>query len=99
MGKDKVKKFSTLDSKIKKAVFYIAILYTIFIVVRQQITLSKINQEVETFNRKIEQINSENLEYQKTIERLYDLEYIESIARKELGLIRANEKVYIFSKQ
>lgn len=95
---DKVKKFSTLSSKIKKIILYSAIIYTIFILVNQQITLSKINEEIENYASKIEAISNDNATYKEKIDRLHDLEYIESIARKELGLIRENEKVYIFSR-
>ena len=96
---EKVKKFSTLSSKIKKLIFFAAIVYTIFVLVNQQITLSKINNEIENYSNKIEAISNENDGFKENIHRLHDLEYIESIARRQLGLIRENEKVYIFSKQ
>jgi cell division protein FtsB len=99
MEKGKVKKFKTYGSKIRQIVLYIAITYTLIVLAKQQLTLNQIQREIENYNIKIQGVEEENRQYLREIERLYDLEYIENLARKELGLVRKNERVYIFSNQ
>ncbi|SET24305.1 FtsB family cell division protein [Anaerobranca gottschalkii] len=99
MAKGTVKVFFTYGSRTRRIVLYIAIIYTLITLVKQQITLSKIQHEIENYNIKIQNLEEENHEYRRAIERLHDLEYIEYLARKELGLVRKGERVYIFSKQ
>lgn len=99
MAKGKVMEFNSYGSKIRRTVLYIAIIYTLITLVKQQITLSKIQNDIENYNIKIQALEEENHEYRRAIERLHDLEYIEYLARKELGLVRKGERVYIFSKQ
>lgn len=94
----KISKFSTTGSKIRKLVLFAAITYAIILIINQQITLAKINEEMNSYKELITTINNENEEHTSTIEKLHDLDYIEIIARKELGLIREHEKIYIFSK-
>ncbi len=95
----KIKKFSSRGDKIRKIVLICAIFYSMVVIIKQQITLTKLSEEIESYTIKIQQVNQENDDLSKTIDNLHDLEYIEIIARRELGLVRDNEKVYIFSKQ
>lgn len=94
----KVSKFSTMGSKVRKLVLILAVIYTIILIINQQMTLAEINREMNNYSELLSNTRNENQEYQNTIKKFEDLEYIETIARKELGLVRETEKVYIFSK-
>lgn len=94
----KIKRFSTLESRIKMLVLFTAIVYTIFLLINQQIAISRIKNEIEKYANRIESISNENESFKENIARLNDLEHIEAIARKKLGLVRENEIVYIFSR-
>ncbi len=55
-------------------------------------------QEKEDIRKKAAQIQAENEQLKREIEALKsDRRYLESIARKEFGLVRPNEIIYQFS--
>ena len=55
--------------------------------------------ELERLQEKTVELEKENNDLQKEIDRLQnDPEYLEKVARKEYGLLRKNERVFDFSK-
>ncbi len=47
--------------------------------------------ELEKYQKELARIEEENKELEKEIERLYDEEYIEFLARRHFGLIKSEE--------
>lgn len=63
------------------------------------IHLHRMEKERNKYEEKIRQLEKENAQLLEEIDRLHnDKEYIESIARKELGLVREDEIIYRFDK-
>jgi cell division protein FtsB len=64
------------------------------------IHLYQMEKERQVFLEKIRELERANKELLEEIDRLRnDKEYIESEARKELGLVRENELIYRFSSE
>ena len=69
--------------------------YFIYVMIWQQITLSKKNKEINELEEKISIASQETEALQKELDNLEDPEYLERIAREKLGLVRPNERVFI----
>jgi len=64
------------------------------------IHLFQMEKERQVYVEKIHRLESANQELLGQINRLrHDKEYIESIARRELGLVKDNEIIYRFSQE
>ena len=62
------------------------------------IHLYRMDKERQSYQERIRKLEEANLKLMDEIKRLHeDKEYIESIARKELGLIKENELIYRFN--
>ena len=62
------------------------------------IHLYRMDKERQAYQVKIQKLEEANQKLMDEIKRLLeDEEYIESIARKELGLVRADELIYRFN--
>ncbi len=87
--------------KKKKNVSIVHVMTILFIVYfgftffNQQLKLNKYNSQIEMYEKEIE--SKQNLiEYYKSRkENITTDEYIESVAREKLGLVKPYEKVYI----
>ncbi len=82
------------------ALFIIAVMLLFFTVTGNHgvLQLKKINNELEAYQRKNDQLESEIREVKMHISQLqHDNSALEKIAREELGMARRNETVYIFS--
>lgn len=79
------------------------ILFILFFTVfgeRGLLRIYRLSQEKEEIQKKAEQIKAENEKLKREIEALKsDRRYLESIARKEFGLVRPNEVIYHFPQQ
>lgn len=77
------------------------ILFILFFTVfgeRGVLRIYHLSQEKESILKKAEQVRTENEQLKREIEALKsDKRYLESIARKEFGLVRSNEIIYQFS--
>jgi len=61
------------------------------------VDLIALKKEVHILKEKNEQLSRENLSLYREIDRLkHDLDFIENIARKELGVVRKDELVFEF---
>jgi cell division protein FtsB len=66
---------------------------------RGLIHLYRMDKERQAYLKKIQKLENDNRKLMEQIKRLQnDKEYIESIARKELGLIKDNEIIFRFKK-
>jgi cell division protein FtsB len=77
------------------------ILFILFFTVfgeRGVLHIHHLTQEKEDIQKKALQIKEENEQLRREIEALKsDRRYLESIARKEFGLVRSNEIIYQFT--
>lgn len=70
-------------------------IYFSYIMIWQQITISKKNGEINALRERIEAANTQTQKLEAELENLNDPEYLEKIAREKLGLIRPNERVFV----
>lgn len=73
--------------------FILAIFLTVIIIV-QAGQFSRLKQDVTGCRAQLEQQEARNEWIREEIERLYDTEYVELLARKHLGLVKPGEIVF-----
>lgn len=66
-----------------------------FILVSQQITLSRQHKNINEYTSQLEQAEEKNQQLQDEITLSNDDSYIEKLAREKLGLIRSGESSVI----
>ncbi len=69
--------------------------YVVFTLVNQRITLSKKHQTILEEQEKIAEATIEQQKLEDELEKASTDEYLEGIAREKLGLVKANERVFI----
>jgi len=74
---------------------FIFILYAIFTIGSQQITIYRLKKSQQQLANKIEEAQRENQKLQDMLEDVTSQEYIEKMAREQLGLVKADEIVYV----
>lgn len=75
------------------------VLYSGYILINQQLMLDSIAADTEDAQAKLEIVQAENDALIKEKENLNNPEYIEKIARDELGMTRQGEMPYIYTKK
>ncbi len=70
-------------------------LYFIYIMIWQQVMISRKNGEIKALEEKIDNANQQTEILQKELDNLDDPAYLEKIARERLGLVRPNERVFV----
>lgn len=70
-------------------------IYVACTLVKQQITLSKCDSAAEEYRAKISEAQMENKKLEDELKKAGTDEYLERVAREKLGLIKANERVFI----
>ena len=77
-----------------------AILFILFFTIfgeRGLLRIYHLNQEKQETKKRLEELKAENEKLKREIEALKtDRRYLESIARKDFGLVRQNETIYQF---
>lgn len=79
----------------KKVVLCLIGVYMCFILVSQQITLSRQYKNINEYTSQLEQAEEKNQQLQDEITLSNDDSYIEKLAREKLGLIRSGESSVI----
>ncbi|WP_350343747.1 septum formation initiator family protein [Proteinivorax tanatarense] len=92
----KIKKVKTKGGKIRKWIFIVFAVYVVITLISQQTTMWKLEEEKAQILEEIEKLTDEGEELQQKLELYNDYNYIEMIARKNLGLVGEGEEVYIF---
>ena len=69
--------------------------YVAYTLINQQITLSKTNSIAEEYKAKISEAQTENQKLEDELSQADTDEYLERVAREKLGLVKANERVFI----
>ena len=99
----KTKKTASGRYNIKKLAVYMAVLlagmYFVYAMIWQQSMISQKDKELEALRQSVDAANAETERLKLEVESLNDPEYIERIAREELGLVRPNERVFIDSNK
>jgi cell division protein FtsB len=87
----------------RKRMYFIpagAILFILFFTIfgeRGLLRIYHLNQEKQETRKRLEELKVENEKLKREIEALKtDRRYLESIARKDFGLVRQNETIYQF---
>lgn len=71
------------------------IIYTVVTLANQQISIGKLATIQKEKTQTVEQIKLENQKLEELIKNANTNENIEKMAREQLGLVKAGEKVYI----
>lgn len=74
---------------------FVFILYAIFTIANQQITIYKLNKTRQEVNHNIEIAQKENEKLKDMLQYTSTKEYIEKMAREQLGLVKSDEVVYV----
>lgn len=69
--------------------------YVATTLIKQQITISKCDDVAETYRAKIAEAQIEKQKLEDELEKTGTDEYLERVAREKLGLVKANERVFI----
>lgn len=95
------KKYGKLDVKRFAIVGVSAclVLYCVYILIWQQVTISRKNNEIDELQTQIDMATEENERLQAELENIDDPETIERMAREKLGLVRPNERVFADANQ
>lgn len=95
----KVKK---IGKKKQKSIYYkgVIVIFGVFmcyfsvLFINQHIQRNEMESRLFELREEIKEVKNINEELQKEVELLYNPEYIESLARKELGLIKSDEIIF-----
>ncbi|MBR5614946.1 MAG: septum formation initiator family protein [Clostridia bacterium] len=90
----KVKKTNVKDLLKVCAVLAVCV-YAAVVFVQQKITLSKCETVADEYKEKIAAAQLEKQKLEDELEKAGTDEYLERIARDKLGLVKANERVFI----
>lgn len=69
--------------------------YVVFVFVKQQVSLSKCNAVSEEYKTKIAEAGLEKQKLEEELEKAGTDEYLERMAREKLGMVKANERVFV----
>lgn len=69
--------------------------YMGYILINQQIELNKLNDEIASYNREIQEEQLETEKLNDTLASLSEDEYMEEVARERLGLVMPTEIIFM----
>ena len=75
------------------------IVWASYILISQQMNLQKQNNDIADISKKIEVAQRENTELNSTLDMVGTDEYVEKVARKNLGYTMSNEQVFVDSSK
>ena len=92
----KIKNKKSSPKKIFKAAGLLFVcIYAIYTLITQQVALSKAKNISADYKDKIQEAQLEQKQLQDELDKTGTDEYLERMAREKLGLVKANERVYI----
>jgi cell division protein FtsB len=71
------------------------VVYAVITIINQQFTISELKEAEKYELSKIETVKKDNDSLLEMINNATSVEYIEKMAREQLGLVKSGEKVYI----
>ncbi|MGE5629547.1 MAG: FtsB family cell division protein [Caulobacteraceae bacterium] len=81
--------------RFKNIFIVIFLVYTIVTFINQQFTIVQLRKTEQEARLRIENVNKENEKLKEMINNASSPEYIEKMAREQLGLVKSGERVYI----
>lgn len=83
-----------------RLLFFAFVIYFAVIIINQQFTLGNLRQRRHSLRKEIDELEKANEHLRMQIELLKtDPDYIEGIVRRELGLVREGEIIYILPQR
>lgn len=79
----------------KRIAISMFVIYAAITLVNQQMTIVKLHKAEQEAVLKIQKANQENEKLKAMINNAATPEYVEKMAREQLGLVKAEERVYI----
>lgn len=79
-------------------VFIVIIGYIGILIFKQEMYISELNRQTSEAQQRLEQAQQENQALTEEKQKLHQPEYIEKVAREELGMTRPGEVPYISSE-
>lgn len=92
-GNNKVKKRYTVDYL--RVVLVISLIFFSITFVKQQFEINEYNVQINSIEQDIVSARERTQELKAVESKVNDSEYIEQIARTELGLVKPYEKIFI----
>jgi cell division protein FtsL len=81
--------------KFKSIFLFVFMVYAAITIVNQQFAISELKEAEQAAASKIEAVKKDNDKLEEMINNATSAEYIEKMAREQLGLVKSGEKVYI----
>lgn len=85
-------------NKLIIGVFVVIIGYIAILIFKQEMYISELNSQTSAAQQRLEQAQRENEALTEEKQKLRQPEYIEKVAREELGMTRPGEVPYISSE-
>lgn len=89
------KKRASVKGMLKVLGVLVVCVYAIVVFAKQQLTLSKCGKVSEDYKDKISEAQLEHERLEDELSKAGTDEYLERVAREKLGLVKANERVFI----
>ena len=83
--------------RLKNWIFLLLLTLLVISVVRQQVTMNRINKEIQTSKAQLEEVSNINETLSIEASKVQSGEYLEMIARKELNMIKSGESTAVNS--
>ena len=83
--------------KMRNLIFVFLLIYGIYILTVQAIQITELKREKERVETEISLLEERYQNLQDEAEGLYTEDYIEKVAREELGLVKKGEQAYVDS--
>jgi cell division protein FtsL len=81
--------------RFKNIFLFVFIVYAVATIINQQLHIAELKTEEQAAAKKIEAVQKDNARLEEMINNATSPEYIERMAREQLGLVKAGERVYI----
>ncbi len=96
-GNESVKKVKKKKYKIDylRVLLIVCLVYFSVTCIKQQLEINEYNVKINAINQDIDYANEQIAELNAKKEKVNDSEYLEQIAREELGLVKPYEKIFI----
>lgn len=89
------KKIINIKRFVIALIVIVAVIYVSVTFFKQSMMLNKREEIVESLEKQISEENLRQKQLNKELENVKDPEYLERMAREKLGLVKANERVFI----
>ena len=81
--------------KFKNIFLFVFMVYAVVTIINQQFAISELKAAEQASVMKIEAVKKDNDKLTEIINNSSSVEYIEKMAREQLGLVKSGERVYI----